>query len=101
MNLTCATIAAEFEMAQFIVFCLLLFAVLPSSAGGLGYPAASDDCLLWFTSDDNGSCDFGNNLGGVVKCSNVSKETYLLGCFCTLHHLWCLESRFLSNGDST
>jgi len=37
VNLTCATIAVEFEMAQFIVFCLLLFAMLPSSAGGLGY----------------------------------------------------------------
>jgi len=69
-------------MAQFIVFCLLLFAVLPSSAVGLGYPAASDDCPLWFTSDDNGSCECGSNLGGIVKCNNVSKETYLLGCFC-------------------
>ena len=75
MNLTCATIAVEFEMAGFIVFCLLLFAVLPSSAGRLGYPASSDDCPLWFTSDDNGSCECGNNLGGVVKCNNVSKET--------------------------
>ena len=33
----------------------------------------------------------GNNLGGVVKCNNVSKETYLLGCFCMSYDSTGLE----------
>ena len=30
----------------------------------------------------NGSCECGSDLGGVVKCSNVTREVTLRGCYC-------------------
>ena len=47
-----------------------------------GNPAANNDCPLWFVPGDNGTCECGNDLGGIVKCNNVSKQIHLLRCFC-------------------
>ena len=74
--------SADFEMAVIIVYCLLLFTVLTGSEGN---PAANNDCPLWFISDGNDSCKCGSDVGGVVKCNNVSRDVYLLGCFCMSH----------------
>jgi len=50
-----------------------------------GNSAASNDCPLWFIPGDNGSCECGNDLGGVVKCNNESREAFLLESFCMSH----------------
>jgi len=47
-----------------------------------GNCAANNDCPLWSVPGDNGSCECGSDLDGIVKCNNESRETYLLGCFC-------------------
>ena len=73
---------ADFEMAVIIVYCLLLLTVLTGSEGN---PAANNDCPLWFIPDGNDSCKCGSDVGGVVKCNNVSRDVYLLGCFCMSH----------------
>ena len=65
--------------------CLLLFIVLLHKWRTTGNPAASNDCPLWFIPGDNGSCECGNDLGGVVKCNNESREAFLLESFCISH----------------
>ena len=47
-----------------------------------GKPASNNDCPLWFVPGDNGSCECGNDLGGIVKCNSVSREAYLLDWYC-------------------
>ena len=64
------------------VLCLLLFTVLLNTWSVTGNPAANNDCPLWFVPGDNGTCECGNDLGGIVKCNNVSREVYLLVGFC-------------------
>ena len=64
------------------VLCLLLFTVLLHTWNVTGNPAANNDCPLWFVPGDNGTCECGNDLGGIVKCNNVSREVYLLVGFC-------------------
>ena len=62
--------------------CLLLFTLLLHTWSATGKCAANNDCPLWFVPGDNGSCECGSDLDGIVKCNNESRETYLLGCFC-------------------
>ena len=62
--------------------CLLIFTVLLHTWSITGKPAANNDCPLWFVPGDNGTCECGNDLGGIVKCNNVSREVYLLEWFC-------------------
>ena len=62
--------------------CLLLFTVLLHTWSVSGNPAANNDCPLWFIPGDNGTCECGNDLGGIVKCNNASREVYLLKWFC-------------------
>ena len=76
---------SELEMAVIAVYCLLLLTVLSGSEGNISNPAANNDCPLWFIPDGNETCKCGSDLGGVVKCNNVSREVYLLGCYCMSH----------------
>lgn len=69
-------------MVLIAVYCLLLLTVLSGSEGNISNPAANNDCPLWFVRDGNETCKCGSDLGGVVKCNNVSREVYLLGCYC-------------------
>ena len=62
--------------------CLLLFTGLLHTWSVTGNPTSNNDCRLWFVPGDNGSCECGNDLGGVVKCNNESREAYLLEWFC-------------------
>ena len=48
----------------------------------MGNAATNNDCPLWFLPGDNGSCVCGEDLGGIVKCNNESREAYLLEWFC-------------------
>ena len=61
---------------------LLLLTVLQHTWSATGNPTANNDCPLWFVPGDNGTCECGNDLGGIVKCNNVSREVYLLEWFC-------------------
>ena len=67
------------------VYCLLLLTMLSGSEGNFTNSAANNDCPLWFIPDGNETCKCGSDLGGVVKCNNVSREVYLLGCYCMSH----------------
>ena len=69
-------------MVLIAVYCLLLLTVLSGSEGNISNPATNNDCPLWFVRDGNETCKCGSDLGGVVKCNNVSREVYLLGCYC-------------------
>ena len=64
------------------VLCLLLFAVLMHTWIVTGNPASNDECPLWFVPGNNGSCECGNDLGGIVKCNDATREAYLLEWFC-------------------
>ena len=48
----------------------------------MGNAVSNNDCPLWFVPGNNGSCECGNDLGGIVKCNNESREVRLLEWFC-------------------
>ena len=76
---------ADFEMVVTAVYGLLLLTMLSGSEGNFTNLAANNDCPLWFIPDGNETCKCGSDLGGAVKCNNVSREVYLLGCYCMSH----------------